>query len=655
MISIILIEYHLHKQKTLKPVLIKVPFSSFQGVKEGDHLEIKSQHYLVRSVDSELQQLTAFTTTIHKNIDQVTVEKKTIEQAKDSVFLIKYDRHSALADVGMSLERAGVEMSMNNKWKCSDEFVTEMKCGTAYLIDDRCCIKDDVAMVGSTKITPYTAVDIGDHLIIKDMTKGEFHSVLVCNIVNQESIAVFPPMKQSSSGTSKSGVIQLSDYSEVYRINYNHSLPSQEAIERAQSYAGVTILQSLTSTRDNPDYGLFVTWAKTGKEMQVPVQELLNKQQIEFSHPFQYKRVLAPDELKVGQHIFRYGCLNIYREHLLITKKTKSKTKFKVIRCLRTHIKEEVIELNPSQTGNDIYQVIYQDELPPKVAIKRAKSRKGKHNFDPRARMWFVPWAKTGSEYGVEVDYMRNRTRPVSKSRIVCFTQLNEGDYLIEEKNHYFGRYHHYLVESVESPEKCTVIESWDDWVERKQLTLVNPSTSDDHPWFYRVNYEDGICVSPEESIAKAQKQVEQQLWPLLKHSEYRRCSCVHYLKTGESADINISKLLDDRTLLQRETIRSAMELKPGDHIERPMSFASSFAQHHMLVVEPIDDKHCTVIHYKVSPTLKPKGDIAKFKKGKVIMETVNIFNEVCYRVCYSERIDPEIGMSRLMELCGEV
>ena len=637
-------------------MLTKVQLSSFQGIEEGDHLEIKSQHYLVESVDSEYEQLAAFTTTIHKYIDRVTVDKRTIEQAKDSVFLIKYDHHSALADVEMSLERARVEMSMNNKWQHNDQFVTEMKCGTAYLIDDRCCMKDNVhIMVGSTKVTLYTTVDIGDHLIIKDTMKDEFHSVLVCNIVNQESIAVFPSM-EPCSGTPKSGLIRQSDSLEVYRINYNHSLPSQEVIERAKSYTGETILQSIACNKDNPDYGPFVTWAKTGKEMQVPAQELLNKQQIEFSHPFQYKRVLSPDEIQVGQHIFRSGYLNSYREHLLITERTDSPTRFMVIRCLRTRIKEKKIELDPSKADNDIYHVVYQDELQPETAIKRARSLKGKYKPDPRARMWFVPWAKTGSEYGVEVDYMRNITRPVSKSRIACFTQLNEGDYLVEEKNHYFGKYHHYLVESVESPEKCTVIESWDDWVERKELNLVNPSTSDDHPWFYRINYEDGICVSPEESIAKAQKQIKQQLCPLLKDSEYRRRSCVHYLKTGESADISISRLLNDRILLQRETIESAMELKPGDHIERPMSFASSYAQHHMFVVEPIDDKHCTVIHYKVSPTLMPNGDIAKFKKGKVTMETVNIFDQkVCYRVCYSERIDPEIGMSKLMELCGEV
>ena len=634
----------------LKPVLRKVPLNSIQDINKGDHLEIKTQHYLVQSVDHELEQLSAFTTTIHKCINRVTMEKRNIEQTKDSIFLIEYDCYSAVSDVEMSLDMVRVEMSMNSKWQRSDLFVTEMKCGTAHLVDDRCYIKLNVDMVGATKVTPHTSVDIGDHLIIKE--NGKFYSVLVCNIVNQTGVAVIPPIQPSHS-LHELAVIQLTVCSEVYRINYNHSLPPQEAIERAQSYAGEAILQKL---ENSGDYGPFVTWAKTGREVPVPVQDLISMEQIEISHPFQYKRVLSPDELKVGQHIFRYGCLNSYREHLLIAEQTDSQTKFKVIQCLRTRIKEVEIELDPSQMGKDIYQIIYQDELPTETTIKRARSLIGQHKFDPRARMWFVPWAKTGSNVGVEVDLMKNLTRPVSKSRIVCFTQLNKGDYLVEEKNHYFGKYHHYLIESIESPEKCTVIESWEGWIERKQLNLVNASTSDDHPWFYRINYEGGICISVEESIAEAQKLIKKQKWPLLRDSEYRRRSCIHFLKTGESADIDVNKLLDDRTLLQRESIMSAMELKPGDHIERPMSFASSYAQHHMYVVEPVDDKHCTVIHYKVSPMFKPNSDVAKFRKGKVTMQTVNIFDQtVCYRVCYSERIDPEIGLAKLMELCGQV
>ena len=73
--------------------------------------------------------------------------------------------------------------------------------------------------------------------------------------------------------------------------------------------------------------------------------------------------------------------------------------------------------------------------------------------------------------------------------------------------------------------------------------------------------------------------------------SKYLRENFVHYLKTGEAADIDTDELLHDRILLQRERITSAMELKPGDHIERPLALAPNHAQHHMLVVEPIDDE----------------------------------------------------------------
>ena len=177
---------------TLKPVLIKAEHRSFQEVNKGDHLEMKSQHYLVESVDNDHEQLVAFTTTINKFINRVIVKKSDFKQAKNRVFQINYDHYSAIADVELSIEKARIKMSMNSKWKRSDHFVTEMKCGTAYSIDDRCYIRDDVDMVGTTKVTPHTTVDIGDHLIIKDPMEDKFCSVLVCNIVNQENIAVFP-------------------------------------------------------------------------------------------------------------------------------------------------------------------------------------------------------------------------------------------------------------------------------------------------------------------------------------------------------------------------------------------------------------------------------------------------------------------------------
>ena len=625
-------------------MLTKDSLESIEDLSRGDHIVITSQHYLVQSVEHEHDKLTAFTTTIHKNI--AVLEKHNIQQlvSENSIFLIKYDPHSTLAGADMSLEMVRMEMALNSKFQRSDQFVTKMKCGTEHLIDDRCYINHDVAMVGCTQVTSCTSVDEGDHLLIKDSER--FYSVLVCRFVSQTSIVVIPPIKTSHS-SHELEVIDLTAYTdEIYRVNYNQSLPSEEVIRRAQSCAGKDILQKSESANNNEH---LVTWAKTGKEIYVPVQNLIKDKQIEILHPLEYKKILSVDELQVGQHIFRYEFANSYRKHFLITERNVDSklTRFRVINCSHTYITEKVIDLDPGCVGKDIYQVIYQDELPTKLALERARSLKGKHKFCPLARLWFVPWAKTGSSNGIEVDLLRNLTKPASKSRIVCFTQLNKGDYLVEEQSHYVGRYHHYLVESVESPEKCTVIESWNGWIKKKVLNLGEVSTCD-HPWFYRINYEPGICISAKGSIVKAQNVMKQQRWPYLPTSEYSRRSCIHYLKTGESADININGLLDERTLLQREVIKSAMELKPGDHIERPLSLAPNYAQHHMLVVRPIDDNHCEVIHYKVHQE-------AQIKTGEVVMETVNIFDQkVCYRICYLERIDPETGMANLRKLCGK-
>ena len=133
--------------------------------------------------------------------------------------------------------------------------------------------------------------------------------------------------------------------------------------------------------------------------------------------------------------------------------------------------------------------------------------------------------------------------------------------------------------------------------------------------------------------------------------SKYIREGFVHYLKTSEAAEIDTDELLDDRTLLLRERVTSAMELKRGDHIERPLSFAlvANHAQHHMFVVDPIDDEHCEVIHYKVN---RNPSKLLKLKKGDVVCEIVNIFEQgQVSRIRYPERIDPLKGMKMLKEI----
>lgn len=71
-----------------------------------------------------------------------------------------------------------------------------------------------------------------------------------------------------------------------------------------------------------------------------------------------------------------------------------------------------------------------------------------------------------------------------------------------------------------------------------------------------------------------------------------------------------------------------------------------------MLVVEPIDDEHCKVIHYKVH---KNVAKVLKFKKGNVTCEVVNIFEQgQVSRIRYPERINPQSGMKRLKNLSEE-
>ena len=150
--------------------------------------------------------------------------------------------------------------------------------------------------------------------------------------------------------------------------------------------------------------------------------------------------------------------------------------------------------------------------------------------------------------------------------------------------------YHHYIVLSVDSPSQCTVVESWRKKIRKVQLLWKDISNRNQRPWFYRVNYEKGVCLSSEDSVEQA-RSLDGTLH-LSPTSTHLRQNFVHYLKTGEAADIDTDELLDDRILLQRERVTSAMELKCGDHIERPLSLAPNHAQHHMFVVEPIDDEH---------------------------------------------------------------
>ena len=620
------------KSFPLKPVLTKVPIVRLSELNPGDHIFIDSEHCLVKSIDTKLNTIEVYALDSRRH---VTCIKKNDIFGKSKQYRIDYDSKTHLYHSKETLKIAEEEIEKVTEWQRCDMFVTMAKCGFGFIVHDR-CIMPDVVEMHLTDIVGNTSVDNGDHLLIREVTEDhqiELRSVLVYKFYHQTKIEVM------LSNSHERRVIDLTQYKERYRVNYNHSLPSQEVNIRAESKAGKKLLKDNCS--------VFIPWAKTGKEIKLPPDLLERAKRLSIIRPISYEKVLSPDEIHVGDHLFwDKDKVKSYRQHVMVTECNveENPIMFRSIYCSKTRFKEKV-KCFARSMGEDTYKVNYPEALPPQLAIKRARSQLGEHNFKPLARLWFVRWAKTGSDEGLEIGFLKNNTRPVTKSRITCFSQLNRGDYLVEEPKLNF--YHHYIVLKIESPTQCIVVESWRHNIQRKVLTCEKIHDPNQRPWFYRINYEKCICISPKVSVKNAQDLINTS------HANpFSKCfreNFVHHLKTGEAASIDTDELLDDRILLQRERVTSAMELKCGDHIERPLSMAPNHAYHHMLVVEPVDDEHCEVIHYKVH---KSAAKVLKFKKGDVTREIVNVFElGQVSRIRYPERINPLHGMKRLTDL----
>jgi hypothetical protein len=631
------------QSQQLKPVLTKVPIVSLGEIKPADHILIGSEHVLMRAINVQEDTVTYYAIDAQKNLTCTT--KMDIIGGKKQCYRIDYDSKSCLCSDDQVLRFAEDECLREvAEWERGDMFVTMAKCGAGYIVDDR-CIMPDVIDMNCTEIVENTSVDNGDHLLIKDEETGRFSSVLVYKFYHQTRIEVIPSLTHQSFERE---IIDLTEYEEKFRVNYSHSLPSAEVNARAESKVGQDILKQCSGNCYR-----FVSWTKTGKEMELTAEQLLqNPKRLCVIRPNSYSKILSPIEIQVGDHLFwNKDKVKSYRKHVLVTECgiDGDPTKFMTIYCSKTRFKETVKIFGRSGSmGEDTYRVNYPEALPLDLTLKRARHHLGGHSFNLLARLWFVRWAKTGSEEGIEVSFLKNNTRPVTKSRISCFTQVNPGDYIVAEPKMNF--YHHYIVLSVDSPTQCVVVESWRKNVQRRVLNFEKISDPNERPWYFRVNYEKSVCVSPEDSIEQAMNLIN--TWHLNPMSRCVREGFVHFLKTSEVADIDTDELLDDRILLQRERVTSAMELKRGDHIERPLALAPGHAQHHMLVVDPIDDEHCEVIHFKVH---RNASKLLKFKKGDVVCEIVNIFEHgQVSRIRYPERIDPLKGMKTLTELSGD-
>ena len=661
---------HDYKEElAMKPVLFKVQVKALSDICSADHIMINKQHYLVKSVDADSVTFSAYTVEPSKlsKTNSVTLKQNQPWKSCDSpeVYRIEYSIPGGrLCEASNALEKAEVERRIGSKWKCSEGFLTKIKCNKEYFFDDDCIMKDDVKIESYTHVTPQISIDAGDHLILVDKkNSAKYRSVLVCKCIDLSIAEIIPSVSHSDSSTGIDVCLEqdvnLANYV-VYRVNYSHTLPSDDVMQRAKSVFGKEVL--IHNGIDGSDR--FISWTKTGRELSVSKLELLgNKPTIAERCPLRYNKIMSPDEIKVGDHLFTRKILDyivndfkVQHTHYLVTEEVKDTVNpiFKVICFSVGTLKEVECDCN-SLIDKGAYRIVYPEEFPNYLSIKRARSLVGK-TFLLTCASTILRWVKTGSEKGLEVDFLINSSAPTSKSHIICFTQLNPGDYLIKQASDSESLLkkalsfdHHYIVVSIESPMECTVIESWRRKIEKKSLVCENLSGESS---YFRINYDPGQCLQAELSIEIAENAISNpkllsRYWKPT--SDYARKSFIHFIKTGEKS-VNIQSLLDDRLFLQRELVTSALDLRVGDHIERPLSLAPEHAQHHMLFVEPLDHSICKVIHFKVEKSTKR---ILQFKKGDVVSEEVDIFiTGDVFRIVYPERTDPRNGIEKLVRIC---
>ena len=612
-------------------MLTKVPIKDLNKVGEGDHIMMGTQHFLVASTDTEQNTYTGYT--CRKGV----VVKEDHKLDAQHTFRIDYSEScsstEAITNALKEVEQG--EWSESDKLD-SDEFVTKMKTGKKYSLNEQCLFMEENEF-SHTKIHAGIAIDEGDHLMV--MKNGKYRSVLVLKYIAQETFMVTPDL--NSETLERYGTLVIDKNTEVYRINYKQSLPVDDVLQRAMSNKGLEILKECGT-----EFSKFVSWAKIGKK--VVLDDFLQfKSQIAQVCPFQREKILSVDKVQVGDHLIQsYGIPKVYHTHwwhFMITEKNPSNseknpsntssdsTKFKTIYCYRGHISETEETLDPSK--DDIYRILYPESLPVETAVERARSKLDKYHLSPLGRMWFIRWAKTGSEDGIEVDFLLNNAMPASKSRICTFAQLNQGDYLVEEENK-VTPWHHFLVTEVNSHSSCSAIETWNRKIAERKLTF-NKSSK-----YYRLNYNDGACISPDQDNAR-----ELLGKRIIKPGDYKykRQKLVNYLKTGNAMKIKIDSLQDDRILLRRERVKSALDLQPGDHIERPFTLD---AYHHMMVTKkPTHDRKCTVIHFRSKDRLMKSTSIAYISE-----EEVDIFKkgDNVFRIKYPERYVQEWGIEYL-------
>ena len=168
----------------MKPVLKKASIDSIENVNQADHImDSSNHHWLVDSIDIAKSTFTGFTCN-GKNVTKIEV------QWKDSFFKVEYPQCNT--NVSKVLQQARSALDSGTQWDGSDIFITKMKWGKPFTINEACLIDANCAPVSCTKVTPYIVLDKGDHLIVKK--DGKFCSVLISTIMDANTIICMPDL-----------------------------------------------------------------------------------------------------------------------------------------------------------------------------------------------------------------------------------------------------------------------------------------------------------------------------------------------------------------------------------------------------------------------------------------------------------------------------
>ena len=613
----------------------------------GDHLVVKAADqttfHSVLVTDCSISDRIVVMPTF--NIGTKVFDVLDLETSELEFFLVNYS--GALPSESVLLRAIGSSgIQMLEKFQHdSHKFVTWAKTGKQMSVDLTVTTEEsDIA--GYTKIFPSdmnTSIQVGDHLLVKT-SDFPFRSTLVVSCLDSGGLVIMPDLLSDELH----GVLDVDvNIEEIYRINYSQTLSPVDVIKRANCETGIEVLKQCRTEAHK-----FVSWAKCGKKIEFDIDMLIL--QVRDICPYECEIIHSVHDIHPGDHLIRSYLQEKYRSNFIVTDCSQaSHNIFKAVWCHKIcTFKEEGFSIDLDK--ETIFRIIYPECYSDKETIVRARSLVGNTNVPWKyRRLWFARWAKTGSNGEIEVNFLTKRGLPHSKSRIHKITQLDRGDYLAVRAG-VCSRWHHGLVTEVHSPVECTVIESWGDRpgykISEHRLTIPGEGVC------YRINYQEDHCMSPDKSIMRARNLISSKR-SFKPYTDCTRQKLVNYAVTGIAEAIDIDMLPDDRLQLQRQQLDTTKFLKRGDHVERHMTgpigtISNAFHHnlfHHMIVLEPLTDGRCKVLHYHLEVSMRP------FLIGCVAEETVDLFEtKDLYQVLYPERIDPEYGIEELMKLVTE-